>query len=210
MSSGFRVLGLLHSYLPLFVKTWKFIQTNPIFCQSYPPTRANRLDHVSVHCCPSENPPKAVPVVTRCLSIFRNGGGHGARFKRDIYLISLHYHFTHLKTNENNKLQLSCLMGWGIFKPPLWIFLENLNPNKWSTNSSSPTTFLDVSDVMWAKSLATSIWECIDSQRSSTLSSSWHCRANMHVTNAIHVIKLQHFIWEINPKIQAFLGGLGC
>lgn len=58
MSSGLGVLGLLRSYLPLFVKTWKFIQTNPIFCQSYPPTRANRLDHVSVHCCPAENPPK--------------------------------------------------------------------------------------------------------------------------------------------------------
>ena len=38
---------------------------------------------------------------------------------------------------------------------------------------------------------------------------SWHCMANMHVKTAIHVIKLQHLLWEINPKIQAFLGGLG-
>ena len=168
MSSGFGVLGLLRSYLPLFVRNMEIHSDKSDLLSELPPPLEQIVwtDHVSVHCCPSENPPKAVPVVTRCLSIFRNGGGHGARFKRDIYLISLHYHFTHLKTHENNKLQLSCLMGWGLYSSPPVEFFENLNPNKWSTNSSFPTTCLDMSDVMWAKSLATSIWKCVDSQRS--------------------------------------------
>lgn len=95
--------------------------------------------------------------MTRCLCIFRNGAGHGARVGSSE--ISIWFHFMiSLHSFENRwKQQTSIILPdeWGIFKPPVE-FLENLNPHKWSTNSSSPkwstnssspTTFLDISDM---------------------------------------------------------------
>lgn len=106
------------------LETWKFIQTNPIFCQSYPPTRANRLDRpCECSLLPFGEPPQSRPCrdpLPVHLQKWRWSWCEvQERYLSDFTSLSLH------SFENTRKQQTSIILPDGvgvIFKPPGGIF----------------------------------------------------------------------------------------